>query len=143
MAKDIYHELVRTILEQAGWLITHDPFRLKYRGLKLEIDLGAEQVLGAERNGQKIAVEIKSFINPSVLYDFHLALGQFRTYKRILAKQEPERQLYLGVELNIYESFFAQPFGQEAVEEEELRLLIFDAEQRSLVAWIKPHTTEP
>jgi hypothetical protein len=107
MAKDIYHALVRMILEQEGWLITHDPLRLKHRGLKLESDWGAEQVLAAERDGQKIAVEIKSFINPSVLYDFHLALGQFRTYKRVLAKQEPARQLYLGVEVNVYDSFFA------------------------------------
>jgi hypothetical protein len=29
------------------------------------IDIGAEQILGAERNDQKIAVEIKSFIAPS------------------------------------------------------------------------------
>ena len=28
MAKDIYHNLVRTALENEGWTITHDPFYL-------------------------------------------------------------------------------------------------------------------
>ncbi len=41
------------------------------------IDLGAEKLLAAEKNGHKIAVEIKSFLGSSALSEFHLALGQF------------------------------------------------------------------
>lgn len=33
----------------------------------------------AEKDGRKIAVEIKSFISPSNISDFHSALGQFLT----------------------------------------------------------------
>ena len=43
------------------------------------IDLGAEQLIAAEKHGEKIAVEIKSFVAVSVLYEFHLAIGQYRT----------------------------------------------------------------
>ena len=47
-----------------------------FRGVKLEIDLAAEKVLAAQKAGKKIAVEIKSFLNTSVITDFHAALGQ-------------------------------------------------------------------
>ena len=29
MAKDKYHDLVKTSLENDGWTITHDPFKIK------------------------------------------------------------------------------------------------------------------
>lgn len=38
------------------------------------IDLGAEPILAAERAGEKIAVEIKSFLGESNIYEFHTAL---------------------------------------------------------------------
>jgi hypothetical protein len=28
MAKDIYHQAVRSALEKEGWIVTHDPFRI-------------------------------------------------------------------------------------------------------------------
>src|SRR5919109_3914518 len=59
----------------------------------VEIDLAAEQLLAAERTGQKIAVEVKSFLGPSRMYDFHWALGQFLTYRLAIAQHEPERFL--------------------------------------------------
>jgi len=77
MAKDIYHEDVKRILVNDGWKITHDPFRVKYRGLKIEIDLGAERLLAAEKNDIKIAVEIKSFIKPSFYMIFILLSDNF------------------------------------------------------------------
>jgi hypothetical protein len=43
----------------------------------MQIDLGAEKILAAERGEEKIAVEIKSFISSSNISEFHTALGQF------------------------------------------------------------------
>jgi hypothetical protein len=37
-----------------------DPYRIQVEEVELLIDLGAEQVLAAERMGEKIAVEIKT-----------------------------------------------------------------------------------
>jgi hypothetical protein len=44
---------------------------------------------------RKIAVEIKSFLNTSVITDFHAALGQFLNYRLALQMTESERILYL------------------------------------------------
>jgi hypothetical protein len=67
MAKDLFHDAVRNALIKDGWQITDDPFFLKVGGVEFYIDLGAEKLIAAERNNEKIAVEIKSFINPSSL----------------------------------------------------------------------------
>ncbi|MEG4047015.1 element excision factor XisH family protein [Microcoleus sp. Pol17C6] len=44
------------------------------------IDLGAEQLLAAENNYRKIAVEVKSFIRESRIADLEKALGQYTLY---------------------------------------------------------------
>lgn len=59
------------------------------------IDLGAERVLAAEKNGQKIAVEIKSFLSSSTITEFYAALGQFMSYLLALEVQHPEA-LYIS-----------------------------------------------
>jgi XisH protein len=60
-ARDIYHQLVIRALEKAGWRITHDPYRIVVGQKNLFVDLGAEQVIATEREGKRIAVEVKSF----------------------------------------------------------------------------------
>jgi hypothetical protein len=42
----------------------------------MQIDLGAERLLAAQRNSEKIAVEVKRFMNPSAISEFHRAVGQ-------------------------------------------------------------------
>ena len=49
--KDRYHQIVRKALEKEEWTITHDPYPLQAGGYDLEIDLGAEKVIAAERQG--------------------------------------------------------------------------------------------
>ena len=80
MAKDRFHTVVRTALEKDGWQITADPYEINIDDVDFQIDLAAEQLLAAERENQKIAVEIKSFISPSNISDFHTTLGQFLNY---------------------------------------------------------------
>ena len=101
MAKDIYHNNVRSALEKEDWSITHDPLILKMGRRKVLVDLGAEQLLAAQRHDYKIAVEIKSFITPSPIHDLEQALGQFLLYSKILEQKEPDRILYgsLGIRL--------------------------------------------
>ena len=81
MAKDVFHYAVRKGLEKEGWLITDDPLRIQAGGADMEIDLGAEKIIAAERGEEKIAVEIKSFIGTSNISDFHTAVGQFINYR--------------------------------------------------------------
>jgi len=70
------------------------------------IDLGAEKLVVAEKDGEKIAVEIKSFLGPSVISDFHVALGQFLNYRLALEAQGSARKLYLAVPEETYTTFF-------------------------------------
>lgn len=58
MAKDRFNQVVKTALIKDGWNVTHDPFRIKVGGVEMEIDLGPEKLLAAERGDEKIAVEI-------------------------------------------------------------------------------------
>jgi hypothetical protein len=81
MAKDVFHYAVRKGLEKKDWLITDDPLRIKAGGADMEIDLGAEKLIAAERGEEKIAVEIKSFIGTSNILEFHTAVGQFINYR--------------------------------------------------------------
>ncbi len=87
--KDKFHEAVRTALEREGWTITADPLYLEFGGVDVFVDLAAEKVIAAEKQGRKIAVEVKSFIAPSIISEFHTALGQFINYRIILEAQEP------------------------------------------------------
>ncbi len=54
MARDFFHQVVREALEADGWTITADPFIIKTIGLRLEIDLAAEQVFAAEKGKEEI-----------------------------------------------------------------------------------------
>ena len=75
MAKDIYHYQVRTALEKDGWIITDDPLTLQFGSRSVFVDLGAKKLLAAERDGQRIAVEIKSFVGKSLVKDWENAIG--------------------------------------------------------------------
>ncbi|NEQ65022.1 MAG: hypothetical protein F6K21_05880 [Symploca sp. SIO2D2] len=53
-AYDIYHQHVRTALEKDGWIITHDPFTFKVGVRQLLIDLGAEKLIAAQKDKQRL-----------------------------------------------------------------------------------------
>jgi hypothetical protein len=137
MAKDLYHEQVKAALQKEGWQITHDPYEIRVGGVEMYIDLAAEQVIAAQRNGTKIAVEIKSFISPSTISDFHLAHGQFLDYRYALESEEPERVLYLAVPVRVYQTFFTLQFIQQVMQRSQIKLLVYDAEQEAVVKWIE------
>ncbi|MBW4592738.1 MAG: XisH family protein [Brasilonema angustatum HA4187-MV1] len=136
MAKDRFHNVVRNALEKDRWMITADPYEINVNDVDFEIDLAAEQLLGAEREGQKIAVEIKSFISPSNVSEFHTALGQFLNYRDALDKIEPARLLYLAVRVPVYETFFQRKFIASAVAKYQLRLMIYDVQEEVIRQWL-------
>ena len=68
-AKDIYHDACVRALIKYGWTVTNDPLTIPVDGTNLLIDVGAERVLTAEREGMRIAVEIKSFVSMSAVQD--------------------------------------------------------------------------
>lgn len=136
-AKDLFHDAVKNALIKEGWTITHDPLRLEVEGLKVVIDIGAENLLAAEKEGQFIAIEIKSFLSPSPLTDYHAALGQFLNYRLVLEMKEPDRFLYLAVPLDTYEEFFQEYLIKESVRINQVRIIVYDSVEEVIVSWIK------
>jgi len=134
-AKDRFHDAVKQALLKEQWVITADPLILKIDKVKFEIDLAAEKVFAAEKAGQKIAVEIKSFLNPSAVTDFHSALGQFLNYRLGLQMNEPDRTLYLAIPLDIFESFFQESFTQEAVRQYQVKLIVYEPVEEVIIEW--------
>lgn len=135
MAKDLFHNVVKTALIKDGWQITEDPLFLKVGGVEFFIDLGAEKLLAAERNGEKIAVEIKSFINTSSIADFHLAIGQFINYRVALKVAEPERKLFLAIPDLAYKTFFQKEFPRMVIQEYQLEVLVYDVANEVIMLW--------
>lgn len=135
MAKDLFHQSVKTALIKDGWIITSDPLIIRIDRIKLEIDLAAEKVFAAEKDGQKIAVEVKSFINPSTINDFHAALGQFLNYRTALQMTEPSRTLYLAVPTDIFNTFFQERFTQVVIKQYDLKTLAYDPNLEEIVEW--------
>ncbi len=134
--RDIFHDAVKNALVKEGWTITDDPLFLEFGGVDMYVDLGAEKLVAAEKDGQKIAVEIKSFIGASIISEFHKALGQLMNYRLALEVQHPERVLYLAVPLDTYESFFTLMFGQAAIQRYQLKLIVYDEKKEVIVKWL-------
>jgi hypothetical protein len=134
-AKDIFHEAVRKGLEKEGWVITDDPLNLQVGGVEMYIELGAEKIIAAEKDEKKIAVEIKSFIGPSNISEFHTAIGQFINYRVALEEQYPERTLYLAVPLATYQTFFSIQFIQTVIQRFEVKVIVYDPAHEVIWQW--------
>jgi len=134
--KDIYHDVVKTALIKDGWTITHDPFILSVGFRSIYADLGAERPIAAEKEGHKIAVEVKSFVGLSAVNDLEHAIGQYSLYHSLLTRKEPERRLYLAITEDTYEGIFSEPMGQIVLAARILNLTIFNPFQEVIVKWI-------
>ncbi|MGB3692224.1 MAG: XisH family protein [Spirulinaceae cyanobacterium] len=133
--RDIYHQAVKNALEKEGWIITADPLLIKIGGVKLYVDLAAERLIEAERNNDKIAVEIKSFVAASAISEFHGAVGQFINYRFALQQKEPERTLYLAVPWDVYQTFFSLPFVSKLIENQQIKLIVYNSTTELIVTW--------
>ncbi len=136
-AKDLFHESVKKALQKEQWVITDDPLKFKFGDVNFQVDLGAEKIVAAERLGEKIAVEIKSFLNPSAITDFYAAMGQFLSYRLAIEANEPSRTLYLAVPLDVYQTFFQLEFTQTAVQRYQILLVVYNPVNEEIVKWIK------
>ena len=135
-AKDIYHENIKNALIKDGWTITDDPYVMKWGTKDLFVDLGAEKLIAASQGDCKIAVEVKSFINPSPVSDLEKALGQYILYLDILARLDPERILYLAIRQDTFVDVFEDPIGEVLLENNRLKLLVFHEQKEEITKWI-------
>lgn len=135
--RDSLHLSLRYALEKDDWKITDDPLILILENTLLKADLGAEKFFTAEKNNQKIAVEVKDFDSPSVISELEKTIGQIQFYQWALEEQEPDRKLFLAISESIYLKHFQKAIFQLAIKRNKINLLIFDAQQEELLQWIK------
>jgi hypothetical protein len=135
--RDIFHDVVKAALVRDGWTITHDPYPLQFGEHRLYVDLGAEAPIAAEKEGRKIAVEIKSFTGVSEMTDLERALGQFMLYRFLLDRREPERVLFLAVPQSVYATLLDTAPGRDLVSVYGLRLVIYEPESEMITRWIE------
>jgi XisH protein len=92
--------------------------------------------LAAEKAGNKIAVEVKSFVGPSTVNEFHKAVGQFNDYYVALEIQEPNRILFLAIPEDIWLRFFQKRVIQKSLERIEAKIIIYNPEINEIIQWI-------
>ena len=142
-ARDFYHDVVKAALIADGWTITDDPYLLEVGEKNLYVDLGAERLIAADKQGHRIAVEVKSFLGPSEVRDLEVALGQFILYHDILEISEPDRLLFLAIPGEAYDRLFTVPIGQVLMARNRLRLIVFEPYEGVIIRWIPGLTWSP
>lgn len=134
---DLYHNQVKQALIKEGWQITDDPFTLDYKGIRLYADLGAERIFAAQKDLEKIVVEIKVFNSPSLMIELEKAIGQYNVYRSFLKRLEPQRRLYLAIPDDVYQDFFSLEPIQEVISDQLVFLIVFNPELEVINQWIK------
>ena len=135
MARDVYHIHVKEALLKDGWIITHDPLILMPDEDGVAVDLGAQKPITAEKDKRKIAIEVKSFTQPSLIYSFHSAIGQYLNYLLALEQSEEARELFLAVSDEIFARFKERKLIRLSLEKYKVKLLIFNPDTRSISGW--------
>lgn len=100
------------------------------------VDLGAEQLVTAQKADCQIAVEIKSFIGNSMLRDMENAVGQYFVYRAVMTRTEPNRKLYVAIHNEIFVDIFEEPLGRLMLEDYQIPLIVFDIQAEAILRWI-------
>lgn len=141
-ARDKIHQAVKNALIKDGWTITADPLQVDYKDVHLQIDLAAEKVLAAERNGEKIAVEIKSFLSVSTITDLKQALGTFNLYLAYLPIVKLGHTLWLAISNTTFDEIFSIEGIEVVFQINKIPLLVVNVETEEIAKWISKLTTK-
>jgi hypothetical protein len=131
--RDAYHHIVKAALVRDGWTVTHDPLVVRYKGLRVYIDLAAEKSLP----DSKIAIEVKVFGGGSTVDDFEKAVGQYNIYRDVLRRRKIKRELFLAISRGTYKKLDRIPALPELVGDQKIHLLIFDEQNEEVIEWIR------
>lgn len=149
--RDAIHYIVKRALVANGWQITDDPYVISYGERFLFVDLAASEerskrakgrFIGAVRNSQLIAVEIKEFRGQSAVAALEQAIGQYTLYRLLLNQIDPQRQLYLAVSDVDYDQILSEPIGELVINELPLNVVVVNQETEEVQQWIPPRSSQ-
>lgn len=135
-AKDIYHYAVKCALIKDGWVILAEDYALTYGGDRVYADIAAEKAIAAERDNQRIIVEVKSFIGRSFIHELEQAIGQYVVYRDILEEINLDFQPYLAITKAIWKSNFQRKLPQMLIRRNHVNLIIVDSDNEVVEQWI-------
>lgn len=136
MARDIFHENVKQALIEEGWNVTNDPLTFKIGKVQVQIDLGAERLIAAEKGEERIAIEIKTFGNVSFITALYEAIGKYIVYRNVLSLSQSDRTLFLAIPENIYNRFFDEKVIRKTIEDEKIKLVIYNQLTQTITQWV-------
>ena len=137
MARDKFHHEVKAALEADGWIITDDPLYLKIGNMQVQIDLGAERIIAAEKQGEKIAIEIKTFGLPSFITALYEAVGKYLIYLEALQYLKSDRTLYLAMPIKVYKEFCEEPIVKNTFQKYGIKIILYKPLSKDKMQWIK------
>ncbi|NEP19174.1 MAG: fatty-acid synthase [Leptolyngbya sp. SIO4C1] len=150
--RDTIHNLVKQALVKDEWQITDDPYVISYGERFLFVDLAAAekeklnglqgQFIGAVKEDQQIAVEIKEFRGQSAIASLEQAVGQYVLYRLLLHRVDPARRLYLAVSDLDYDQILSEPIGELVISELPLNLIVVDRSTVEVQQWIPPRSSQ-
>jgi hypothetical protein len=127
---------MKNALTKDGWTVTHEQMHLKWGAKDMYVDLGAEKLMAAEKDGRKIGVEVKSFTGHSEMSELEKAVGQYAVYHDVLRETDPGRELWLAVPEEIFADLFEEPIGKLLLDNGRFRLIVFDPFGEVILKWI-------
>lgn len=130
-AKDTLHDTVIVALEKDDWIVTAEQFSLYIGKRRLWIDLRVEKL----DEIRVILVEVKGHINASPILYLESLIGQYTLYRVVLNQQKINTPLYVAIPSTVYNSILKEEIGQEAIEQLDLKLIVFDAEREDIILW--------
>lgn len=125
MAYDKLHNGISEALKANGFNIIRDPLCVKHGSFKFFVDLEAE------RNGEKFAIEIKSF-NNSFLAEFYKIIGQVIVYGRVLKLRKMPHRLFLALEHTAWNGYFQETVPRLIMKRYHFNIISVDIERKHL-----------
>ena len=135
--RDIIHKPIKNALENDGWTIVADPYRIPYKDKVLEADMKADKLIAATNENRSIIIEVKSFLQTSFIHEFIQACGQYQAYEFFLHENGETEKIYMAISQDVHEQEFGSPAVQSVADRFKIRLLIVDIEKENIVQWIE------
>ena len=138
-AHDVFHAAVKEGLIKEGWTITDDPLIIEFGGQRPVHRPGCGEGSSPPRRGsERIAVEVKSFLGPSLVTRFSHGPGAILELPACLGRQgSRSRPLPGGAGTDLFRVLYAPARHKTRSSVMRVHLIVYDPESEALVQWIK------